>query len=143
MPTPRNGSDTPTGSRYTSEVDGTTTLWRPVGQRELELVAQSGWTRFPPRLVDQPFFYPVLNEDYATRIARDWNTKDARSGHVGHVLRFDVDADYLQRFPPHRVGGAGIDELWVPAERLDEFNDHIAGPIVLVATYRTDDADPG
>jgi hypothetical protein len=111
-------------------------LWRPVGRRELELVQQSGWRRFPPRLAGQPIFYPVLNEAYATSIARDWNTKDPASGNVGHVLRFAVDAGYLVQFPPQRVGGAGIDELWIPAERLDEFNDHIVGRIELVATYR-------
>jgi hypothetical protein len=116
----------------------TLTLWRPVGQRELDLVERAGWTRFPPRLPGQPIFYPVLNEAYATKIARDWNTKDPASDHVGHVLRFDVDADYAKQFPPQRVGGAGIDELWIPAERLHEFNDHIIGQIALVATYRAD-----
>lgn len=49
----------------------------------------SGWTRFPTRLVGQPIFYRVLNEDYATKIARDSNTEDPVSGHVGHVLRFE------------------------------------------------------
>jgi hypothetical protein len=120
-------------------VSTTTTLWRPVGQRELELIADSGWTRFPPRLVGQPIFYPVLNEQYATKIAREWNTKDPASGFIGHVLRFNVDATYLGQFPPRRVGGAGIDELWIPAELLEEFNDHIVGPIALHATHRADD----
>ena len=54
-------------------------------------------------------------------------------------MRFEVDADYLTRFPPRRVGGAGIDELWIPADQLDEFNDHIVGQIALHATYRADD----
>jgi len=120
-------------------VSNTTILWRPVGQRELELIADSGWARFPPRLAGQPIFYPVLNEEYATRIAREWNTKDPASGFVGHVLRFEVDAEYLRQFPPHRVGGAGIDELWVPADQLEEFNDHIVGEITLHATHRADD----
>ncbi|WP_028066711.1 hypothetical protein [Solirubrobacter soli] len=119
-------------------MSATTTLWRPVGQRELELIAESGWKRFPPRLTGQPIFYPVLNEEYATKIARDWNAKDAGSGRVGHVLRFEVEAEYLARFPPQRVGGAGIDELWFPAEQLEEFNDHIVGEIALTATYRAD-----
>jgi hypothetical protein len=112
------------------------TLWRPVGQAELDLVAESDWRRFPPRLAGQPIFYPVLNEEYARRIAREWNTKDAGSSYVGHVLRFDVEAEFAAEFPPQRVGGAGIDELWIPAERLGEFNDHIVGRIQLVATYR-------
>lgn len=110
-------------------------LWRPVGQAELDLIEQSGWRRFPPRLSGQPIFYPVLNREYATRIAREWNTKDAASGFVGHVLRFDVDAAYVARFEPQRVGGRGIDELWVPSEELDAFNDHIVGPIELVETF--------
>ena len=113
----------------------TVTLWRPVGQAELDLVERSGWTRFPPRLPGQPIFYPVLNEAYATQIARAWNTKDPASGNVGYVLRF-VDADYVSRFEPQRVGGAGIDELWVPAEQLDEFNDHIVGRIELASEHR-------
>ena len=115
----------------------TVTLWRPVGQAELDLIAQSGWARFPPRLAGQPIFYPVLNEAYATKIARDWNTKDPASGYVGYVLRFAVAAAYVARFEPQRVGGAGIDELWVPAEQLDEFNDQIVGPIELVSEHRT------
>jgi hypothetical protein len=110
-------------------------LWRPVGQAELDLIEQSGWSCFPPRLPGQPIFYPVLSEDYATKIARDWNTKDPASGHVGHVLRFDVEADYVARFEPRRVGGAGIDELWVPAEELEEFNRHIVGRIELIASF--------
>src|SRR4051794_20992866 len=96
----------------------TVELWRPVGQGELDLIAGSQWRRFPPRLAGQPIFYPVLNAEYATRIARDWNAKDPGSGYAGYVLRFRVEREYLARFEPHRVGGRGMDELWVPAEEL-------------------------
>ena len=58
----------------------TLTLFRPVGPKELELIKASGWKAFPPRLSDQPIFYPVLNEDYAVQIARDWNVKESGSG---------------------------------------------------------------
>jgi hypothetical protein len=116
------------------------TLWRPVGQAELDLIAELDWLGFPPRLVGQPIFYPVLNEAYATKIARDWNTVDPASGYVGYVLRFAVPRDYALQFGPHRVGGAGIDELWVPAEKLEEFNARLLGPIELVAEYRPTDS---
>ena len=53
----------------------TTTLYRPVGPEELELIKQADWSAFPPRLPEQPIFYPVLNEEYATQIARAWNVK--------------------------------------------------------------------
>ena len=46
----------------------TVTLWRPTGPEELALVEASGWRSWPPRLPDQPIFYPVLNEEYATTI---------------------------------------------------------------------------
>jgi hypothetical protein len=35
-------------------------MYRPVGPKELELIAASGYREFPPRLPDQPIFYPVL-----------------------------------------------------------------------------------
>lgn len=118
------------------EPEATVTLFRPVGQKELELIRESGWKRFPPRLAWQPIFYPVLDEDYAIRIARDWNTKDPNSGFVGYVVRFDVDKDYLARFEPHEAGGRACVEFWVPAEELDEFNNHIIGPISIIHEFR-------
>jgi hypothetical protein len=111
-------------------------LYRPVGQAELDLIRDREWGGFPPRLLGQPIFYPVLNEAYATKIARDWNTVDPASGYVGYVLRFEVPQSYALQFGPHRVGGAGIDELWVPAEELENFNSQLMGPIELIAEYR-------
>jgi hypothetical protein len=112
------------------------TLYRPVGQVELDLIEQSGWLRFPPRLDWQPIFYPVLSEDYATRIARDWNTKDEANGGVGYVLRFEVDRNYLADYDVHEAGGQALLEYWIPADELESFNDHITGPIEVVAEYR-------
>ncbi len=104
----------------------TTALYRPVGPEELALIEQSGWKAFPPRLPEQPIFYPVMNEDYAVQIARDWNVPASGSG---FVTRFAVDAAYLARFEPQCVGGREHQELWVPAEELAEFNRHIIGLI--------------
>jgi hypothetical protein len=33
-------------------------------------------------LPDQPIFYPVLSEDYAVKIAQDWNVPASGAGHV-------------------------------------------------------------
>lgn len=109
------------------------TLWRPTGPEEIELVRATGSRRWPPRLPDQPIFYPVLNEDYANRIARDWNVK--ASG-VGYVTRFAVRKSYLDRFEVHQVGGATILEYWIPAEELEEFNDNIVGTIDEVGKFQ-------
>lgn len=111
------------------------TLYRPVGQLELDLVAASGWRRFPPRLDWQPIFYPVLTEAYAARIAREWNTKDAANGNVGHVLRFSVADVFLAAYEVHEAGGRDHLEYWIPAEDLDAFNAALTGPIELIATY--------
>ena len=111
----------------------TTTLWRPTGPRELELVAELDWRAWPPRLPDQPIFYPVLNEDYAITIARDWNVP--HSG-AGFVTRFEVETEFLSRYPVQQAGGRTILELWVPAEELAEFNTHIVGTIEVVHEFR-------
>lgn len=108
----------------------TMTLWRPAGPDELALVEESGWTSWPPRLPDQPIFYPVLNEEYATIIARDWNVK--ASG-VGFVTRFEVLKKFMDRYDVHQVGGQTILEYWIPADDLAEFNRNIVGRIEVVA----------
>jgi hypothetical protein len=107
-------------------------LWRPTGPEEIDLVRASGSRRWPPRLPDQPIFYPVLNEDYATRIARDWNVK--ASG-VGFVTRFRVRKSFLDRYDVQQVGGETILEYWIPAEDLEELNDNIVGTIEEVARF--------
>ena len=109
-------------------------LYRPTGPTELALVEESGWLAWPPRLPEQPIFYPVMNEWYATKIAREWNVPHAG---VGFVCAFDVDAEYLERFAVQQVGGRDVVELWVPAEELEEFNAHIVGGIRLIARYDT------
>lgn len=102
-------------------------LYRPVGKRELELIEQSGYRAFPPRLPEQPIFYPVLNQRYAQEIAGRWNTRDARSGYRGYVTRFEVEDRYISRFESHVVGASWHEEFWIPAGELEEFNRHILG----------------
>lgn len=105
------------------------TLYRPVGLKEAELILASGCAGYPPRLPDQPIFYPVLNEEYARQIARDWNTPDAGSGYAGFVTAFEVDGEYVARFETRTVGARMHQELWVPAEELAEFNTRLVGPV--------------
>lgn len=112
------------------------TLFRPVGQPELDLIMASGSRRFPPRLDWQPIFYPVLSEDYARTIARDWNVRDDGNGNVGYVTRFEIDQGHFNAFEVHTVGGRDLRELWVRAEDLEEFNEHLLGPIEVIAEYR-------
>jgi hypothetical protein len=112
----------------------TITLYRPVGPKELELIAASGWREFPPRLPGQPSFYPVTNnEAYAIQIARDWNVK---SDGAGFVTKFDVDAYYLSRYPVQKVGGAIHTEYWIAAEDLSEFNRNIVGQVAVTTEFR-------
>jgi hypothetical protein len=112
----------------------TVTLYRPVGEAELELIRSSGWKEFPPRLPEQPIFYPVLEEEYAIQIARDWNTKD---GDSGFVLRFQVDATYIAQFEVQVAGSRVHREYWIPAEQLTEFNRNIVGQIEVLSMFRS------
>jgi hypothetical protein len=108
----------------------TVTLWRPTGPEELALVEASGWREWPPRLAGQPIFYPVLNEGYATKIARDWN---GRQSGAGYVTRFQVRQSFLDNYDVHQVGGQTILEYWIPAEDLTTLNASIVGTIEVTA----------
>ena len=112
----------------------TTTLFRPVGPKELALIATSGYREFPPRLPQQPIFYPVLNEQYARQIARDWNVKDSGAG---YVTRFAVRNEFVAKYPVQKVGSTIHQELWIPAEDLAEMNRNIVGLIEVIAEYKT------
>ncbi len=115
--------------------DEVITLFRPVGLKELELIQESGYRAFPPRLPEQPIFYPVLNEEYAAQIARDWNMKHNEDG-SGFVTRFDVREEFLRRYTIQTVGGSVHQEYWIPAEELPEFNRNIFGLIEVVAEFQ-------
>lgn len=110
-------------------------LWRPVGPNELALIQGMSMKGFPPRLPEQPIFYPVLSEDYAVKIARDWNVP--RSG-KGYVTRFRVLKSFLDRYEIHEAGGQAHTEYWIPAEELEAFNAAIVGTIEVVAAFPSD-----
>ncbi|MBL0033501.1 MAG: hypothetical protein IPP27_15505 [Bacteroidetes bacterium] len=108
-------------------------LFRPVNQVELDLIEKSGWTKFPPRLPEQPIFYPVMNEEYAIQISKEWNVP---AYGVGYVTRFAVRKDYLSKFKIENVGGLIHNELWIPADKLEEFNNNIVGKIEVTKEFK-------
>jgi hypothetical protein len=110
------------------------TLFRPVGFEELELIRQNHHQGFPPRLPEQPIFYPVLNEEYAVQIARDWNAK-YNTPKCGYVTRFRVRKSFMDRYELRTVGGNVHQEYWIPAEDLSEFNRNILGKIEVIAEF--------
>ena len=113
------------------------TLFRPTGPKEPALVAESGFNRWPPRLPNQPIFYPVTNEAYAAEIAQKWNVRD--SGY-GAVIRFKVKAEFMSRFQVQQVGAARHTEWWISAEELEALNDNIVGVIEVILEFRRDQA---
>ncbi len=113
----------------------TITLYRPTGKNELDLIEESDWTAFPPRLPEQPIFYPVCNEEYATKIARDWNAKYNKDK-LGYVTKFEVRNSFLANYETQIVGGEICEEYWIPAEDLEELNMNIIGKIEVIAEFR-------
>jgi len=110
----------------------TVTLFRPTGPRELQLVRESGFKAWPPRLPDQPIFYPVTNEEYAVQIARDWNVQASGSG---YVTKFKVKREFMERYRVEKVGGSQHTEWWIPAEDLEEMNKNIVGLIEVTQKF--------
>ncbi|KEZ95070.1 hypothetical protein A11M_0123330 [Xanthomonas vasicola pv. vasculorum NCPPB 895] len=107
-----------------TDAAATVSMYHPLGQEEYALVRDSGNRRWPPRLPEQPIFYPVTNQRYAEEIASRWNVKD--SG-LGYVAQFEVSAAFVEHDAIQNVGGAHHTEWWIPAEELDALNDTIAG----------------
>ena len=104
------------------------TLYRPCGQKEFDLVASSGFKRWPPRLPEQSIFYPVTNEQYAWEINK-WNVSQFSKG---YVTRFLVKDAFMARFKVETVGGRQHTEWWIPAEDVEEMNDNIVGLIEVI-----------
>jgi hypothetical protein len=95
----------------------------------MALVFEAGMRAFPPRLPEQPIFYPVLVEEYADQIARAWNTKD--EPFAGYVIEVEIPDNYALCFTPKTVGGSTHPELWVPAKSVAEFNAHLTRAITV------------
>ncbi len=110
----------------------TITLYRPTGQKELDLVEASEFKRWPPRLPEQPIFYPVTNEAYARQITVEWNVPQQGSG---YVTRFEVKKEFMEKYNREQVGGSEHTEWWIPAEDLEEMNDNIVGLIEVIGKY--------
>ena len=107
-------------------------LYRPVGQAECDLIVGSGFTAYPPRLPEQPIFYPVLNERYAREISEKWNKRYPDAQYTGYVTTFEIDDGYISQFPVQTVGASYHQELWISAEELEKFNRHIIGTISIL-----------
>jgi len=116
------------------EVIGLSRLYRPVGPEGLDLIRDRNRSGYPARLASQPIFYPVLNFEYAERIARDWNVRD--SGY-GAVTTCWVRRAFLDRYEVRQVGGPTALEYWIPSGELDAFNANIVGRIQVVREYRS------
>lgn len=115
-------------------MDDVITLYRPVGKNELALIEESEFKKFPPRLADQPIFYPVLNEEYATQIARDWNAR-LNKDRLGFVTKFHVKREFIEKYDVQIVGGSQHEEYWIPSEELEELNSNIVGKIEVIAKF--------
>ncbi len=113
----------------------TTTLYRPVGEKEMILIIESNYKKFPPRLEWQPLFYPVLDEDYASEIAEKWNTRDEAGNYLGFVTEFEVLEDEVNQYPAQNVGARNHNELWIPSEKLEAFNQAIVGNIEVKKVF--------
>jgi hypothetical protein len=83
-----------------------------------------------------------LTEEYAAQIARDWNTKDERSGFVGFVLRFQIRSEFLHAYEVHVVGSSHHREYWIPAADLPGPNANLVGEIEVVTEFHAENRYP-
>jgi len=114
--------------------DDTITLFRPVGPGEHRAIEQSGFRAFPEPPAKQPIFYPVLTEEFALKIVREWIIPDLGAG---FITRFKVRHTFLSRYPVENAGGPGLEEYAIPIRDLAEFNQNIVGPIEVIRHFRS------
>jgi hypothetical protein len=122
----------PSESRV-NQPDDTITLFCSVGPGEYRLIEQSGFRAFPPR-TGQPIFYPVLTEAFALKIAHEWILPELK---VAYLTRFKVRRAFLARYPVDNAGGKDLDEYWIPAADLPEFNQNIVGLIEIIRQFHS------
>ena len=118
----------------------TVTLFRPVGPLEFERIQASGYRAFPPRarvrMPGQPYFYPMVNMNYAVQIARDWNGHACRADSgAGYVTRFRVRTDFILKYPVQTVGDTIHQELWIPAEELPALIRHAVSRLEIASLH--------
>ncbi|MDQ0592218.1 hypothetical protein QFZ37_000587 [Chryseobacterium ginsenosidimutans] len=116
-----------------------TRLYRPVGEKEMILIIENNYKKFPLRLEWQPIFYPVLDENYASEIAEKWNTRDKAGNYLGFVTKFEVQQEIANQYPIQNVGARNHNELWIPSEELENFNQAIVGKIDVIKVFIGDD----
>ena len=113
----------------------TTELFRPIGPGELAELAKLHFLKWPPRLSEQPIFYPVTNEKYAEEITVRWNVPQYKSG---FVTSFILPKDFIESYEIHCVGCGYHTEWWIPAEDLEKLNSKIIGPIEILSAFFLD-----
>lgn len=125
---------TPTDTGQPSVDDrGKVTLWRSVGQSELDLVASLRWRAWPPRLPNQPIFSAAGDRRYAVQIGRERNVP---AEGVGYVVKFDVARSFLDRHQGYQGGPCDEREYRIPGDEVADLNAHLVGAITESADYR-------
>jgi hypothetical protein len=114
---------------------GTITLYKPVSQKELDLIKKSGWKAFPLELKEQPFFYPLMKDAYSAQISKECTTP---AYSIGYITRFEIDVEFVSRYKVRHIGPSRQQELWIPPEELNEFNQHLSGVIEVVGTVTSE-----
>ncbi len=107
-------------------------MFRPVGPNELKILKDLNFKEWPPRLPEQPIFYPVTNERYANEITQ-WNVKQFG---IGFVTKFKIRKSFIKEYEIKTVGAFYQTEWWIPAEKLKEFNENIVGEIEVISEFK-------
>ena len=71
---------------------------------------------------------------------KKWNVRD-NEDHKGYVTKFEVADDYCSQFELHTVGSSRHQELWIPADALESFNQHIIGTIKVIGAFSDNSSD--
>lgn len=92
------------------------------------MVLKNQYKKWPPRLPEQPIFYPVTNVQYAKEVNL-WNVQQFGKG---YITKFLVKKAFMNSYSIQKVGGKHHTEWWIPAQDLEKLNDNIVGLIEII-----------
>jgi hypothetical protein len=106
-------------------------LYYPVTDKQLEFIANHQYKLFPPRFFTKPVLCPMLNREYAQRVASERTNWVHEKTDCIHVLRFLVKPDFIKQYTQGSITNDRA-RISIPQSDLSKLNQNIVGYIERV-----------
>lgn len=116
---------------------GLVSLYYAVSDKELDIIVNHQYKVFPVRFFNKKYFCPMLNREYAQRVASERGNFPLDTT-VAHVVRFMMRTKSVEKYIHGDVTNPRT-PINVSADQLQDFNQDIIGFIERVDTINLRD----